>query len=686
MNLDLHDCTFSGPALPESFVRFELSGQLTRLGLLAGLQGKEFEGEWCALRQRFRSTGGPQSICHYLIAPLAECLGLGHPARQEDVATRDGIEDGGWLMQATSGARLRAWSFAYGTDLDAPHSTGRAYRFSPIRSAQRVLLVSGERLGLLTNGDELRLLLCDPARLDSHIAIPLAGWRARDLAPDSYRLLRAIATPKGLAALPEVLDAARMIQTRVTKDLRLQARNAIEGFLQAVLDHPANAAERHLPLRATTLWEEGLILVYRLLFILKLESTTDAAGAFSFASTSLWRNALSPNRSLGPVVRRVLDHGHDTGRMLEDGLRCVFRIFRDGLTCSELSVTALGGALFGAQATPLLDRLAWGERAIALLLDRLLWTNPKGRARERVHYGALSVEDLGRIYEALLELEPGITVSPMSRLRRAKLEVVVPAANAERCRSTASSGAATRVTWVEDIPAGRFYLRAGTGRKATGSYYTPHAFVRFLVRETLAPEIAKRSPDTDPNPGAILALKVVDPATGSGHFLVEACRYLADALYTACRLCDESAAAVEAEAARMSPDDSVHLLQRAAMLRGRVKELPNSDSLLMAYLPSRAAEGGSSGVSQSRRARDLPAPGRCALPVWGGQQSACGRIGKTIAVARVLCRRVALDLSRSSADARGFNRGAILCHVANRANRGQRVGSAAGAGSVCATR
>ena len=87
------------------------------------------------------------------------------------------------------------------------------------------------------------------------------------------------------------------------------------------------------------------------------------------------------------------------------------------------------------------------------------------------------------------------------------------------------------MTWVEDIPAGRFFLRVGLGRKTTGSYYTPHAFVRFLVRETLAPQIAERSPDVDPNPAAILALKVIDPATGSGHFLVEACRYLAEALY-----------------------------------------------------------------------------------------------------------------------------------------------------------
>jgi hypothetical protein len=127
--------------------------------------------------------------------------------------------------------------------------------------------------------------------------------------------------------------------------------------------------------------------------------------------------------------------------------------------------------------------LAWGERAVALLLDRLLWTMPKGRSRERVHYGSLDVEDLGRVYEALLELEPGITTAAMSRLRRAKLEVVLPAEHSARYRGNGVK-TGTRVAWVEDIPAGRFFLRVGLGRKTTGSYYTPHAFVRFLVRET----------------------------------------------------------------------------------------------------------------------------------------------------------------------------------------------------------
>jgi hypothetical protein len=477
VTLDLRDCDLFGPALPEPFVRFELEAVLARLGLLPKAPDNRFEQAWDALRRQLRhlgGSGGPQRVCNHVIVPLAHCLGYGAPLRQDEVFTREGMEDGGWLMQASCGTKLRAWPVRVEVDLDAPHRSGRAYRFSPTRSAQRVLLAGGERAGLLTNGDNLRLLLCDVTRPDSHVTIPLtgaAGWRAQNLAPDSYRVLLALAAPKGLGALAGVLDAARLSQTRVTKDLRVQARNAIEGFLQGVLDHPAN-----LRLRAegdglaARLWEEGLILIYRLLFILKLETASDPGRAFSFASTNLWRNALSPNRALGPLVRRHVDQGADTGRMLEDGLRLIFQVFRDGLSCSELSVAPLGGALFGTQATQLLDRLAWGERAVALLLDRLLWTMPKGRARTRVHYGSLDVEDLGRVYEALLELEPGITTEPMARLRRAKLEVVLPLSRAASLRGARKqSDDRVGVTWVEDIATNRFFLRAGLGRKTTGS-------------------------------------------------------------------------------------------------------------------------------------------------------------------------------------------------------------------------
>ncbi len=600
MTLDLNDCAFQGPALPQPFVRFELCDLLEKLGLLVHQHGKTFERRWAALRRRLRSTGGPQSICDHIIAPLARHLDFGPPLRAGPVVTREGPEDGGWMMRARGGSRLRSWAIAGGADLDAPPRDGRAYRSSPMRRAQRVLLASRELMGLVTDGQELRLLLCDPAREGSHVTVPLQGsdgWRSRNAAPDSYRLVLALGSPNGIAALPTILDAARLSQTRVTKDLRTQARQAIEGFLQGLLDNPLNSGELRLDQQEEALWREALIIVYRLLLILKLESALDPARSFSFASTDLWRTVLSPNRVLGPLVRRKLDQGHDTGHILEQGLRVVFRLLRDGLSCSEASITPLGGALFGAEATPLLDRLAWGERGVAVLLDRLLWASPKGRPRERIHYGSLDVEELGHIYEALLELEPGIAAVPMVRLRRGKLEIVVTAEQAGQ--HLGAGRASTRTSRTEDIDPDQFYLRAGLGRKLTGSYYTPHPFVRFLVREALAPHIARISPDTDPNPAAILALRAIDPAMGSGHFLVESCRFLASALYDACCKCDETARLADAAATDASAEESRELLMRAAVMRRRVVDLPGSNGQLCAYLPSRVNEGGS-GFSQSR--------------------------------------------------------------------------------------
>lgn len=649
MALDLQDCSFFGPALPEPFVKLQLEAELAKRKLLpktSGDEGRALQDRWEVFRRKLRALGeqgGDRRVAGHVLEPLVERLGYERCEPQGQVITREGAEDGGWLFTAPHGRVLRAWSVGLGIDLDAPSRRGRAYRFSPSRVAQRVLLASGERVGLLTDGEELRLLLCDPARPDSHIAIRLdrsGGWRAARSVPDSFRLLLALASPEGVVTLPELTEAARLAQSTVTKKLRLQARQAIEGFLQELLDHPENQTIRaewpEPAILAHALWREGLILVYRLLFVFKLESAADPARAFSFAATSLWRNTYSPNTALAGLVRRVLDQGADTGGFLESGLRTLWRLFATGMSSSELVVRPLGGMLFGQGTTPLLDRLRWGERGVARLLDALLWTPGDGRTeRERVHYGALDVEDLGRVYEALLELEPGVTTEPMCRLRRAKLEVVVPLAQGTPYRANqpltapgddpeadldgmdeadeegdedeapkrdgrSAAGGKTQVLFIEEIPAGRFFLRVGLGRKATGSFYTPHPFVRFLVQETLGPLLAACSPKEDPHPALILALKVLDPAMGSGHFLVEACRYLGEALYEACRLCDELAAQAEEQAAKAKGPERHSLLARAAELRQRVADLPDPEDELVAYLPSRAAEGEESGLSQRK--------------------------------------------------------------------------------------
>lgn len=636
MALDLlHDCTFTGPAFPEPFVRFEFEKELTKAGLLpktTGSEGSKLQESWESYRRKLRelaAKGGPIRVRNLVIEPLVARLGYSSLAPASDVQTREGKEAGGYLLTTTDNkSKIRVWCTEAEEDLDAPAKRGAAYRYSHVRIAQRVLLACGERLGMITNGVELRLLISDPARPDSQIEIAIdTSWKRSRSVPDSYRLVLGLASPKGQQALPDLVDKARLQQARVTKELRVQSRKAIEGFIQEILDHPQNqpllSEERDTAQLARSLWHEGLITVYRLLFILKLEASDDPARAFSFASSSLWRNSFSPTVALAPFVRNVLDEGIETGRVLEDGLRAIFRMFAEGLQCTELVVKPLGGSLFGEHATPLLSKLHWGERGVALLLDRLLWTIKKGStARERVHYGPLNVEDLGRVYEALLELDPGIATESMARLRRQKLEVVVPIAQGEKYRpvkavatdelpdadeddgdedDSETSSKKTKVEWIEQIPAGRFYLRVGLGRKSTGSYYTPHSFVRFLVQETLGPQVAERSPNDDPQPVEILKLKILDPAMGSGHFLVEACRFLGEKLYEACRLCDERALAAEDHAETVKDaEERVAALAEAQNYRQRVLDLPDPDDELVKYLPSHAPEGLESGLSQRK--------------------------------------------------------------------------------------
>jgi hypothetical protein len=644
MSLDfLKGCSFLGPALPVPFVQFDLERELYQRDLLPGRTGPEervLQGSWESYRRRLRelvSTGGQARVWNHVLEPLKERLGYATAEKQPEVETREGSEDGGYLIQtASSDACLRAWSTEFDADLDAPARRGLAYRYSPVRCATRVLLAKNERLGVITNGTELRLLIPDQARVDSQVIVHLdPEWRRSRSAPDSYCLLLALASPAGLTALPDIIDKARLKQSKVTKDLRLQARVSIERFIQELLDNPDNQELLdQYPSKADlarSLWHEGLILIYRLLFILKLEAFDDPARAFGFASTSLWRNTYSPTTCLADLARRVLYEGTETGAFLEQGLRTLFTMFAGGVISTELNIHALDGALFGSDTTPVISSLHWGERACASILDCLLWT-PRQRgsgARERVHYGPLDVEDLGRVYEALLELEPGIATEPMCRLRRQKLEAVVPVAQGERYRpmdavpvaaanlddedlqdetdaddtdeAEAATGRRAMIDWIEGIPSDCFYLRVGIGRKSTGSYYTPHSFVKFLVQETLSPQIEARSPKEDPNPSGILGLKVLDPAMGSGHFLVEACRYLGDALYEACRLCDEKALECERNADLSEfVDERLALLEQAAAWRSRIEALPVPNNEITHYLPSYAPEGEESGLSQRK--------------------------------------------------------------------------------------
>src|SRR5690606_23976192 len=315
-----------------------------------------------SLREPLTEVSGHIRVRNIVLEPLAAVMGYTESAPAGKVRTREGDEDGGLIYRSADGHTLRAWTYGYNTDLDAPIQRGFTSRYTPQRIAERVLLTMGERVGLLTNGVELRLIISEAARVPSTITVDLNALKQYDAKtpPDALRLLIALASPEGIKRLEDILDDARLKQSKVTGELRKQARAAVEGFAQGILDHPANRArleDRLLEIMieqdcdeadakailAKQLWRESLIVIYRLLFILSGEAGTRERPPFSFSSSSIWRNTYSPSAALGRIAQRALETGGDTGRFIEDGLRALFRFFEDGIRTTELTISPLGG-------------------------------------------------------------------------------------------------------------------------------------------------------------------------------------------------------------------------------------------------------------------------------------------------------------------------------------------------------
>ena len=480
------------------------------------------------------------------------------------------------------------------------------------------------------------------------------------MAPDSFRLLMALAGPPGLRAMPDLLEAARLSQARITKDLRVQARRAVEGFLQGVLDHPANAHALHLcPQLAGQLWQESLILIYRLLFIFKLESSA-GTGAFSFAATALWRNALSPGRALAPLVRRHLDLGHDTGRMLEDGIRSLFRVFARRIVMQRALHRNARWRLVRhgrhANARPSgVWRTRGGAGARPPVMDR--------PARRRTRAGAIwpagrrgsrpCLRGVARARTRHFNFADGAAAPCKAGSRRAGAGDCQESSAAARMQASPAWKPSRRVASI-CVPASAEKRPVPITRRMSSC--------AIWCRRRWAPPSSAAVPTPIRTPPLFFALKIVDPAMGSGHFLVEACRYLGETLYAACRLCDERDEWRPRLNALPDPDRTA-----AYIFAKPVERRPRQRNFL------RAGSG------------NLPASGRGALPVRRGSQSIGRGTRKAGAVAGILCGRVAADLPRSSPGGGRFARRRILrsaCNVAgeHRAHwtRCWRMGSACG--------
>jgi N-6 DNA Methylase len=207
-------------------------------------------------------------------------------------------------------------------------------------------------------------------------------------------------------------------------------------------------------------------------------------------------------------------------------LRAQWAMLLDGVDAGDLQIPGFDGGLFDPAKCPILDdpALVIGDTYVRDLVDALCWTQPALSvnhrdqvARRRVNYRELGVEQLGSIYEGLLAFEPQIAAVPMSLARLGGGQSAI-------IQVTEASQVPDGAEVLESYEPGTFYLFEATGqRKGSGSYYTPRQLAHFVVGETLRPLTETATPQQ------ILSLRIIDPAMGSGGFLVPAVHWLTEA-------------------------------------------------------------------------------------------------------------------------------------------------------------
>jgi N-6 DNA Methylase len=279
---------------------------------------------------------------------------------------------------------------------------------------------------------------------------------------------------------------------RVRDRLRDGVESALKRLGTGFLQHPQSQSLRE-KLEAGTLTEVAyyrqlLMLIYRLLFLMVAESRNLLLSTDDPEKARIYREYYSIER-LRALVERP-NWRREGFQDLWQGLRVTFQLFDENWRGQVLGLSPLDGDLFGSHALVDLEGCGIDNHDLMLALRGLSLYEQKGQLR-RVNYGALDVEELGSVYESLLEFHPN-------------------------------------VSQVDGI--WEFQLVTGSERKTTGSYYTPPELVGQLIKSALEPVIADRLASLGSNATieaqeqALLKLKVCDPACGSGHFLLAAAR------------------------------------------------------------------------------------------------------------------------------------------------------------------
>lgn len=487
------------------------------------------------------------------------------------------------------------WVLPWSLSLDAVFRDEQFESLTVMEVAQRALSRGDVDWAILTNGQKLRLLSKTTShKARSFMEIDLVAIVERRVEREAQLAFRYLL---GLCSQTSIIERDGQGQTRLERALRESERHGKEisdelkqnvfsaleelgeGFLayiQSKLDDldawrkqraPSLSGKEFLASKEllTDIYHESLSLMYRLLFLFYAEGRDllpmdEELYRDTYSLESIRDDIITTHDD--PDPKSFFSRGEFT---LWDRLKELFDAVDGGW---RNIIPAYNGGLFDPEQHQFLERFKINDHQLASAIDLLSRTKPgsvRGEGRKKVTYRDLDVRHLGSIYEGILEyhaeiadqqkviikrgtgnksVDEYVNIYELKAEERPHLKTYLQALKEDEENPVLPRGC--KVTAL--IEPGEYYLIYGgneSKRKSSGSYYTPHYIVQYIVENTLRPlisgECRRNSGKTD---GArqltsdeILELKILDPAMGSGHFLVEATEYLTKA-YTAASIRD----------------------------------------------------------------------------------------------------------------------------------------------------
>lgn len=352
----------------------------------------------------------------------------------------------------------------------------------------------------------------------------------------------------------EDLEQAR----KITEDLHKQVTLTLEILINERLTIDPDLLRKaksvgHNEKVSQELFKDGLFILYRILFVLYAEArrflpveNSQYASFYSMEHLRNWAEEF--------IKRERQGHADPEGTYLWGAFQSLFTLLRRGVKLSGGEfVSPFNGQLFAPDQAPMFDEgPALRDKALAQVLVTLTRVGGEESGR-KLHFANLGVEQLGAVYEALLAQKPvivreesiwvpahgggvGLVTKKLAdtlEMSQFELEETIglKAARKRKAKKSASGRLDTYISPERpgfNPTIGTFIVAPLGGQKRqTASFYTPPKLAEFLVKRTLKPLAEGKSTKE------ILALRVVEPAVGSGGFLIATMRYLGQELLKA---------------------------------------------------------------------------------------------------------------------------------------------------------